>query len=104
MDTHSVRGGRSEVATGSLLVLDGFEECLEVTGAEALMVAALDDFDEESWSVLHRLRKDLQKISLLVVVNEDLLVLNHVDVLLDLEVDAAEALPQVVVIGVWNLI
>ena len=94
----------SEIASGSLLVLNGFKESLEVTGAEALVVSSLDDFNEESWTVLDGLCEDLQKIALLIVVDKNLLVLNDVDVFLDLEVDFADTLSKIVVIGVWNFV
>ena len=63
----------SEVTTEGLLSLNGPKESLEVSSAEALMVASLDDLKEESWTVLQRLREDLQQVALLVVVDEDLL-------------------------------
>jgi hypothetical protein len=39
--------------------LNALEEGLEVSGAEALMVVALDDLDEDGRPVLERLREDL---------------------------------------------
>ena len=37
---------RSEVASNSLLGLDGLKESLEIAGAEALMIASLDNLQE----------------------------------------------------------
>jgi len=54
------------------------------------MVSPLDDFQEKSGTILERLGEDLQKISLVIVVDKDLLALEHVDVLLDLHVLASE--------------
>jgi len=54
------------------------------------MVSPLDDFQEKSGAILERLGEDLQKISLVIVVDKDLLALEHVDVLLDLHVLASE--------------
>ena len=75
-----------EVATRCLVGLDGLEQGLEVSGAEALMVSALDDFEEKGGSVLKRLSEDLQQIALVIVVDENLLTLKDVDIFLHLEV------------------
>ena len=72
-----------------MLGLNSFEKCLEVSSAETLMVATLDDFEEESWAILERLCEDLKKVALVIVVDEDLLSLKHVDILLHLHVDVA---------------
>ena len=72
-----------------MLGLNSFEKSLEVSSAETLMVATLDDFEEESWAILERLCEDLKKVALVIVVDEDLLSLKHVDILLHLHVDVA---------------
>lgn len=61
-----------QVAASLLVELDGLEERLEVAGPEALVVVALDHFEEQSRPVLHRLREDLQQVAVVVVVDEDL--------------------------------
>ena len=96
--------GHSEVATLLLFGLDGFKECLEVASAKALMVPALDDLEEERRSVLERLREDLEQVALVVVVDEDLLPLEHVNVLLHLDGHIGKASAQVVIVGVRDLI
>ena len=53
------------------------------------MVATLDDFEEEGRTILERLCEDLKKVALVIVVDEDLLSLKHVDILLHLHVDVA---------------
>lgn len=95
---------RSEVAALSLLHFDCFEEGLEVAGAEALVVPSLDNFQEKGRAILQRLRENLEKVSLIVVVNKDLLALKDIDILLHLHVDFAEANSEVVVVGVWDLL
>lgn len=49
------------------------------------MVASLNDFKEESRSVLNGLREYLQQVALLIVVNQDLVLLKQVDVLGDFD-------------------
>ena len=83
----------SEVATLGLLSLNSLEEGLKVASTEALMVPALDDFEEKSGAIFQRLGKDLQKIPLVIVVDEDLLTLDRVDVLLHLEAGISQAAP-----------
>ena len=68
------------------------------------MVSPLNDFKEEGGAILEWLGKDLQKISLVVVVNEDLLALQDVDVFLHLEVLCSQAGAKLVVVGVWDLV
>jgi hypothetical protein len=41
-----------------------FEEGLEVADAEALVIVALDDLEEEGRPVLHGFREDLQEVAL----------------------------------------
>lgn len=49
---------RAEARTASgLLGLNGLKERLEVAGAKALVVVALDDLDKERGAVLHRLHR-----------------------------------------------
>ena len=52
--------GNLKVSTFALLQLDALEEGLEVAGAEAGMVAALNDLDEGGWTILERFREDLK--------------------------------------------
>ena len=94
----------SEVTTQGLLLLNGLEQGLEVASAEALMVPPLDNFQEKCGAILQWLGKDLQKITLFVVVDEDLLSLQDVDVLLHLQVHAAQTSSQLVVVGVGDLV
>ena len=49
------------------------------------MVVALDSLDENRWTVLHGLGEYLEKISIVIVVNQDLQLLDLVQVLLHLQ-------------------
>lgn len=66
------------------------------------MVSSLDDFEEESWSVFNRLGEDLKKVTLVVVVDEDLVLLEDVDVLGYFDVHVGEVLSQDVVVCVGD--
>lgn len=81
---------RLQVATLRLIQLNGFEESFEVASTKTLkklnrilifnpnswekkliyiMITALNDFNEKSWTILHVLSKDLQQVSIFVVIN-----------------------------------
>jgi len=94
----------SEVSTGLLISFDGLEKGLEVASTETLMVSALDDFEEESWSVLEGLREDLEQVTLVIVVDKDLLTLEHIDVLLNLNVGGGKTGAKVVVVSIGDLV
>ena len=68
------------------------------------MIATLDYLEEQSRAIFQRLSEDLQKVAFVIVVDEDLLSLQHIDILLHLHVDVAEASSQVIVIGVWDFV
>src|SRR5439155_26077333 len=54
----------SEIASPILLALDGFEERLEISLAEAARAFSLDDLEEHSRSVGDALGEDLQQVAL----------------------------------------
>lgn len=64
-----------------MFFLDRDEETLEVTSPEAFVVPSLDDLVEESGTVLDWLSEDLQQVSLLIVIEQDLVLLESVNVL-----------------------
>ena len=68
------------------------------------MVASLDDLQEKSWSILDGLGEDLKEVALVVIVDENLLPLQDVNILLNLDVHVGKASPQIVVIGIGNLV
>lgn len=87
-----------------MLSFDGFEESLEVSSAKALMVASLDHFKEESGAVLKRLCEKLEKVTLLIVVDENLLSLQDVNIFLHLDIHFADTSAEVVVVGVGDFV
>src|SRR5664279_2343115 len=52
-----------QIATRCLLALDGFKERLEVSLAEAAAALALNDLEEECWTIFDRAREDLQHVA-----------------------------------------
>jgi len=67
------------------------------------VVVALDNLDENSWPVLHWLGEYLEKISVVIVVNQDLQLLDLVQVLLHLDRRASEPLPEQVIVAVRDI-
>ena len=49
------------------------------------MVVSLNDLEEDSWPVLHGLREDLQKIAIVIIINQNLQFLKLCQVLLNLK-------------------
>src|SRR5688572_33378275 len=74
----------SEVPAQSLLALDRLEQCLEISGAEALRTLPLNDLVEDSRAILDRLGEDLQQISLVVAIDQDAELLERGEILVDL--------------------
>src|SRR5205085_721207 len=85
-----------QVAASGLFQLDRLEERLEVADAEAARAAPLDDLEEQRGPILHRPRKRLQQIAVLVAVDEDAQLADHVEILADL----ADPFAQVGVVSV----
>ena len=67
-----------------LLALDRLEQRLEVALAEGRRAVPLDHLEEDRRPVLRRLREDLEQVAVLVAVDEDLVPLQHLEVLGDL--------------------
>src|SRR5680860_79532 len=91
----------SEVAAGVLLALDGLEERPEVPLAEAQRPVPLDELEEHGRPVAHRPGEDLQQVTVLVTVDQDLALLQ----LLDRDPHLADPLAQlrIVVVGVGGV-
>lgn len=93
----------SEVTALLLFEFERDEKRLEVACSKSLMVVSLDDFVEESRSILHRLGEDLEEVALLIVVHEDVILLEHIDVFCDLNRrHRRQVLAEVVVVGRWD--
>ena len=90
----------SKVSTLFLLFLDRHEEALEVSSPEAVVVSSLDDLIEESRAVLNWFGENLQQISLLVVVQQDLILLKGFNVLSYFDSHIWQVLSEVIVVGI----
>lgn len=97
-----IRSSYSEVSSLFLLHLDGTEECLEVSSSETLVTSSLDNLNKESWSVLKWLGEDLEEVALLIKINKDVQLLDHVEVFCDLWSSLDQALSEIVVVGWWD--
>lgn len=86
-----------------MLSLKGLEQALEVACAEAIEVLPLDDLDKHSWTVDNMLCEDLQKIAALVKIDQNIVLLQHVDVLGDLHTLCFQLLSYFHVIDRRNL-
>src|SRR6267378_4405879 len=59
-----------EISPTLLLFLQCFKQRLEISFPETLRAFALDDFEEQRRSVLHRLRKYLEQITFVIAVDQ----------------------------------
>src|SRR5262249_45199349 len=59
-----------EIATLSLIALDGFKERFDIAGAKATRVLALNDFRKDRRAGHDRLGEDLQQVTPLVSIDE----------------------------------
>ena len=92
-----------QISPRCLINFDTLEESLEVSGTEALMVASLDDFNEDGWTILDWFGEYLQKVAVIIVVNQDLQLLQHRQVLLDLHLGVGQPFPEQLIIAVRNV-
>ena len=92
----------SKVSSLLLLDLNCFEKTLEVSSAETIVVVSLDYLEEKGRSVLNRLGEDLKEVTLVVVVDKDLELLDNINVFDDLDVNLCESLLEVLIVGVWD--
>ena len=75
----------SQISSRGLIQLNTLEQSFEVAGPETLMVISLDDLEEDSWPILHRLREDLQEIAIVIIINQNLQFLQFCQVLFNLQ-------------------
>ena len=74
-----------QISARSLIQFNTLEKSFEVASPEALMVVSLNDLEEDSWTILHGLREDLQKIAIVIIINQNLQFLQLCQVLLNLQ-------------------
>ena len=75
----------SQISSRGLIQLNTLEQSFEVAGPETLMVISLDDLEEDSWPILHRLREDLQEIAIVIIINQNLQFLQFCQILFNLQ-------------------
>ena len=92
-----------QISPRCLINFDTLEESLEVSGTEALVVASLDDFNEDGWTILDWFGEYLQKVAVIIVVNQDLQLLQHRQILLHLDLGVGQPLPEELIIAVRNV-
>jgi len=68
------------------------------------MIATLDDLEEKRGAILNRLGEDLKEVTLVIVVDKDLVALQNIDIFGHLEVGADETFAKLVVISVRDLL
>src|SRR5690349_1093077 len=83
-----------EIAATFLFALDRFEQRLEVSFAEAFCSFALNNFEEQCWTVFHGFGEDLQQVAVRFAVHEDAQFVQ----LFDVFIDFADTLRQCIVI------
>ena len=67
------------------------------------MVASLDDFNEDGWTVLDRFGEYLQEVAVIIVVNQDLQLLQHRQVLLHLDLGVGQPFSKEFIVAVRNV-
>jgi len=87
-----------------LLSFDGFEKSFEVSSTKTIVVTSLDDLHEEGRSIFKRQSKELKEVTLVVVVDQDLQLLDSVNIFGDLGASLGESLAEVVVVSVGDLL
>merc|ERR1719234_1998785 len=92
-----------EVTPGCLVQFNALKEGFEVARTETLVVVSLDNFNENSWSILQRLREDLKKIPIVVIVDQNLQSLDRINVFLHLDWGLCQPLSEHIVVAVWNV-
>ena len=68
-----------------MIYFNALKKCLEIARSETLVVASLNDLDEDRGTVLDWLGEDLQEVAVVIVVDKNLQLLQSFKVLLDLD-------------------
>jgi hypothetical protein len=92
-----------QISTLCLISFNSLKQRFEVASTESRVVASLDDLQEYSWTVLRELCEDLQQVTIIIKVNQNLQLLQYIKVLFDIRLGQLEPLFQVYVILVWNI-
>ena len=111
-----------QVPSRGLIQLYTLEQSFEVSSSKALMIVSLDDFNEDCWTILERFGEDLEKVPIIIIVNQNLQLLQHCQIFLhlklidrqkylindstifsDLDFGVRETFSEHVVVRVWNI-
>lgn len=92
----------SKVSSFILLFLDWNKETLKVSSTKTEVISSLNDFEEESWSILNWFSENLKQVTLVVIVNKDFVLLQQVNILSYLNTHIREVFPQNIVISIRN--
>ena len=68
-----------------MIYFNALKKCLEIARSETLVVASLNDLDEDRGTVLDGLGEYLQEVSVVIVVDKNFQLLQSFKVLLDLD-------------------
>merc|ERR1719384_1180422 len=91
-----------QISSCSLIQFNTLEKSFEIASPETLMVVSLNDLKEDSWPILHGLGEDLQKIAIVIIINQNLQFLQLCQVLLNLDFRVRKTLSEHVIIRDWN--
>lgn len=92
----------SEIASGLLLPFDRFEKTFEVASSKAIKVVPLNDLDKHSGTVHERFGEQLEQVSALVEVDEDVELLYRFERFIELQSALYDALTHGGVVGTWH--
>lgn len=64
---------RNQVSSSPLFLFYREEQSLKVTYSKAIVIVSLDEFVEQSRSIVQWLREDLEEVTILVKVNQNMI-------------------------------
>ena len=67
-----------QISSFSLFSFDRFEQGFEIADTKTLVIVALDDFEEKSRSILLWFGEQLQQVSLIIEINQDIQLLDSI--------------------------
>ena len=92
-----------QISSCCLINFNTLKKCLEISRSETLVVSPLNDLNKDCGTVLNRLGEYLQKISIVIIVNKNLQLLQGFQVLLDLDFRVSESFSEQIIITVRNV-
>ena len=92
-----------EISSQVLLKFDGLENGFEIARSKSSVIDLLDNFNEQSWPILTRFGEDLEQISIIIKIHQDLVLLDQVHVLLDPDLGPFQPLLQLFIVASWDV-